>query len=174
MIRKAVEADIDAIEKIYDAIITQEEAREHKLIGWVRGIYPTRQTAMDALQRGTLFVLEHDGEIAAAARIDQTQGAEYAGAEWEYDAADDEIMVMHTLVVDPAKGGKGYGRAFVDHYKKYAAENGCRYLRMDTNVKNSRARSLYASLGFMEAGVVPCTSFNGINGVKLVCLEKKL
>lgn len=33
MIRKAVEADIDAIEKIYDAIITQEEAREHKLIG---------------------------------------------------------------------------------------------------------------------------------------------
>ena len=161
MIRKAVEADIDAIEKIYDAIITQEEAREHKLIGWVRGIYPTRQTAMDALQRGTLFVLEHDGEIAAAARIDQTQGAEYAGAEWEYDAADDEIMVMHTLVVDPAKGGKGYGRAFVDHYKKYAA-------------KNSRARSLYASLGFMEAGVVPCTSFNGINGVKLLCLEKKL
>ncbi len=174
MIRKAVEADIDAIEKIYDAIIAQEEAREHKLIGWVRGIYPTRQTALDALQAGTLFVLEDDGEVAAAAKIDQIQVPEYAGAEWKYDAADDEIMVMHTLVVDPEKNGNGYGRAFVDHYEKYAAESGCRYLRMDTNVKNSRARSLYASLGFREAGVVPCTSFNGIDGVELMCLEKKL
>ena len=174
MIRKAVEADIDAIEKIYDAIIAQEEAREHKLIGWVRGIYPTRQTALDALQAGTLFVLEDDGAVRAAAKIDQAQVPEYAGAEWEYDAADDESMVMHTLVVDPEKNGSGYGRAFVAYYEKYAAENGCRYLRMDTNVKNSRARSLYASLGFREAGVVPCTSFNGISGVELMCLEKKL
>ena len=71
MIIQAVEADIDVVEKIYDAIITQEEAREHKLIGWVRGIYPTRQTAMDALQRGTLFVLEDDGKVVAAAKIDQ-------------------------------------------------------------------------------------------------------
>lgn len=32
---------------------------------------------------------------------------------------------------------------------------------------------LYARLGYREAGIVPCV-FNGIKGVGLVCLEKKL
>ena len=33
--------------------------------------------------------------------------------------------------------------------------------------------SLYKKLGYTEAGIVPCT-FNGLEGVELVCLEKKL
>ena len=56
---------------------------------------------------------------------------------------------------------------------QYALENGCRFLRMDTNVKNVHARKIYAKLGYREAGVVPCI-FNGIEGVQLVLLEKTL
>lgn len=44
---------------------------------------------------------------------------------------------------------------------------------MDTNAKNTAARRLYARLGYKEVGIVDCT-FNGIAGVKLVCLEKKI
>ena len=44
---------------------------------------------------------------------------------------------------------------------------------MDTNERNLAARRLYARLGYREAGVVGCT-FNGIPGVRLVCLEKTL
>ena len=44
---------------------------------------------------------------------------------------------------------------------------------MDTNSKNQAARKLYAHLGYWESGIVDC-SFNGIPGVALVCLEKKL
>ena len=58
-------------------------------------------------------------------------------------------------------------------YERYALENGCPYLRMDTNAKNTAARRLYARLGYKEVGIVDCT-FNGIAGVKLVCLEKKI
>ena len=50
---------------------------------------------------------------------------------------------------------------------------GCPELRIDTNAKNANARRLYAYLGYREAGVAPCT-FNGIDGVALVCLEKWL
>ena len=46
-------------------------------------------------------------------------------------------------------------------------------LRIDTNAKNAAARRLYARLGFREAAIVPCT-FNGLSGVALVCLEKRL
>lgn len=46
-------------------------------------------------------------------------------------------------------------------------------LRMDTNEQNIIARELYRKLGYLEAGIVPC-EFNGIPGVNLVLLEKKL
>lgn len=42
---------------------------------------------------------------------------------------------------------------------------------MDTNVKNQAARRLYAQPGYREAGIVDC-NFNGMPGVKRVCLEK--
>ena len=57
--------------------------------------------------------------------------------------------------------------------KSRGRENGCPYLRMDTNARNKTARKLYAGLGYWEAGIMPCV-FNGIPGVQLVCLEKKL
>ena len=46
-------------------------------------------------------------------------------------------------------------------------------MRMDTNAKNAAARGLYKKLGYTEVGIVDSV-FNGISGVKLVCLEKCL
>ena len=187
MIRKARAADIDAIEKIYEKILTEEEAGRAS-IGWQRGVYPTRKVAEDALEKGTLFVLvlEEAGEagcraaetaeagrIAAAAKIDREIVPIYKECRWEYPAPDSEVMILHTLVVDPELSGRGYGRQFVKFYEDYALENGCRYLHMDTNEKNAAARRLYKSLGYTEPDILPCV-FNGIEGVRLVCLEKKL
>ncbi len=170
--RKARAGDLDAVAAIYDRIHTREEAGE-TCIGWVRGIYPTRATAEAALAAGDLFVLEDGGTVAAAARINQEQVPEYRDACWQADAPDSEVMVLHTLTVDPARSGGGYGTAFVAFYEDWARSHGCPHLRMDTNVKNARARRLYAHLGYREAGEIPCV-FNGITGVRLVCLEKNL
>lgn len=172
-IRKAVPADIPQVAAIYDRLLTEEE-NGRAVIGWARGIYPTQRTALDALEAGTLFVLEQDGTIAAAAKIDQNQVPEYAGAPWRYpDAPPERVMVLHTLVVDPARAGQGCGTEFVRFYERYALEHGCPFLRMDTNARNTAARRLYARLGYWESGIVPC-DFNGIPGVQLVCLEKFL
>ena len=82
-------------------------------------------------------------------------------------------MVLHTLVISTSHSGKGYGKAFVAFYEPYAKEQGCPFLRMDTNAKNHAARSLYQKLGYKEIGIVPC-NFNGIEGISLVLLEKKV
>ena len=171
-IRRAQEKDLAAVERIYDAIHTEEEAGR-ACIGWEREIYPTRRTAEDALVRDDLFVEEAEGRIVGTAIINRVQVDAYAEVKWLYPALDEQVMVLHTLVVEPACSGKGYGTAFVKFYEDYARENGCPYLRMDTNARNQTARKMYAGLGYWEAGIMPCV-FNGIPNVQLVCLEKKL
>ncbi|MBR4040654.1 MAG: GNAT family N-acetyltransferase [Clostridia bacterium] len=172
IIHKAGKADISAVTAIYDAIHTAEEAGL-TTVGWVRGVYPTQKTAEAALVRGDLFVLEAEGRIVGAAIINQRQCDGYETASWQYTADDSEIMVLHTLVIHPGAACRGYGKAFVSFYEEYARNHGCRYLRMDTNARNSRARVMYSKLGYSEIGVIP-TVFNGIEGVNLVLLEKAL
>jgi GNAT superfamily N-acetyltransferase len=172
MFRKAEPRDLDAIAAIYDRIHDNEEAGK-TTIGWIRSIYPTRATAQSSIEIGDMYVEEVDGVVVAAAKINQEQVPEYANAQWQWEAPDEKILVLHTLVVDPEKGRGGYGKAFVAFYEDMARNTGCPYLRMDTNVRNVIARQLYKGLGYAEVGIVDC-QFNGIPGVQLVCLEKKV
>lgn len=172
MIRLATEKDIAAIAAIYEDIHTEEEAGR-LTIGWERGVYPTEATARASVEAGDMFVCERGGEIVAAAKINKEQVDVYADGEWEYPAPDEKVCVLHTLVVSPSVQSSGAGREFVEFYESYALENGCPYLRMDTNEKNERARGFYKNAGYKEIGIVPCV-FNGIEGVNLVLMEKKL
>ena len=172
IIRKATKNDIDSIEKIYE-VIHNEEERGLVVIGWIRNVYPTRKTAEDGLARGDLFVLEDEGTIVAAAVINQIQVEEYQYATWKHSVKDAEVMILHALVVDPYQKSKGYGKAFVAFYENYAKQHNCVTLRMDTNVRNTRARNLYQKLGYEEIDIINCT-FNGSPNVQLVCLEKYL
>lgn len=172
MFRIAQERDIDRIAEIYGHIHDSEEAGQ-AVVGWKRTIYPTRGTAEEAVARGEMFVEEDGGTVVAAGRLNQRQEEAYASGGWRFDAPEQAVMVLHTLVVDPACKGRQYGTRFVEFYEQYAASRGCSCLRIDTNEKNAAARAFYKRLGFREAGVVPCC-FNGLPGVRLVLLEKKL
>lgn len=90
-----------------------------------------------------------------------------------HDAPEEQVFVLHTLVIAPEAAGRGYGRAFVAFYEDLARKNGCTELRMDTNERNLAARTLYHKLGYTEVDILP-TVFNGISGVNLVLLEKYL
>ena len=84
---------------------------------------------------------------------------------------EDQVCVLHTLVISPRAKRRGLGKKFACFYEEYAAETGCSELRIDTNARNLPARAMYKSLGYREIDVVP-TVFNGIPGVNLVLLEK--
>ena len=170
--RKANENDIPQIAKIYDDVIDADNLPDSR-IGWIKGVYPTADTARTALLRDDLFVCESDGKIIAVAIINKIQVDVYENADWLYDAKPEEVMVLHTLVVMPSEHKKGVGATFVAYYEQMARESGCTVLRMDTNERNNRARRLYKRLGYREADTVPCV-FNNIPNVMLVCLEKKL
>ena len=136
-------------------------------------MYPSRESARVALERDDLFVLEDGGRIIGSGIINQIQVDVYAGAPWKHDVPDEQVCVLHTLVISPAAAGRGFGRAFVMFYERWAAEHGLYELRIDTNARNAAARAMYRRLGYREIGMVP-TVFNGIPGVNLVLLEKNL
>ncbi len=171
-VRKGIKNDIPDILKIYDAILTLEENKVTS-IGWIRGVYPTEKTLLTALSLDDLYVMTDKGQIVAAARINKEQPESYKQAHWKLDVPESLVSVLHTLTVDPACKGKGYGTKFVEFYAQDARDSGCRSLRMDTNATNKTARRLYEYLGFDEVGIVRC-EFNGIENIDLVCLERVL
>ena len=172
MFRKAVAEDLPAIAAIYDAIHTKEE-QGLVTTGWIRSIYPTVQTAKDAIALGDMFVCEEDGAITSCGRINQEQVDCYKDADWQYPAPPSRVMVLHTLVVDPALSRTGVGAKFLEFYETYALSHDCPFLRIDTNERNTAARAFYKKHSYKEVAIIPC-EFNGIPGVGLVLLEKKL
>lgn len=170
--RKANKGDLDAIVRIYDRTHDAEEVGL-TTTGWVRGIYPVRAVAEQSLERGDMYVAEYDGKVAATGIINKIQVNVYLDCDWEYKAADDKVCVLHTMAVDPDTRGLGIGPAFAKFYEEVAREWDCEVLRIDTNARNAKARAMYAKLGYTESGIIP-TVFNGIHGVDLVLLEKKL
>ena len=172
MFRPAVDKDVEAIASIYNEIFDAEE-KGLLTTGWIRGIYPTRKTAQEAIDAREMIVEDIQGTIVASGRINTNQMPECAMVSWKYDAGDMEVLVLHTLTVSRKAEGRGYGTEFIRYYEKMAAERGAPAVRIDTNAKNRNARRLYAYLGYREAGVVQ-TVFNGIPNVSLVLLEKKI
>ena len=173
MIRKANINDIPKIVEIYDKILTNEE-KGLITIGWIRGVYPTINSANEALKRGDLFVYENEEKIIqASAVINQSQVDVYIKGNWKNNVTDDKVMVLHTLTVDPSVSHTGIGKKFVEFYENYAKNNNCTELRMDTNEKNVIARKFYKKVGYTEVGIVK-TVFNNIPNVNLVLLEKVL
>ena len=172
LIRKAAAADIPAVAALFDAIHTEEEAGR-TTTGWLRYVYPTVKVAETGLKRDDLYVMENSGAIVAVCRLNAEQMDCYFGAPWHYEAPPEQVFVLHTLVVDPKYKGRGCGTAFIRYYENLARWRGCTVVRIDTNARNEKARRFYAHLGYREVAVVP-TVFNGIPGVNLVLLEKKL
>ena len=140
-VRKATCEDIPAIAGLYDEIHSREEAGE-TTTGWLREVYPVRQTAVDSVKRGDMFVQEDaEGRILGTGIINQIQVDVYSDGNWQYPADDEEVMVLHTLVISGEVKRKGLGGEFLKFYEDYALEHGCRFLRLDTNARNAAARA---------------------------------
>ena len=171
MIRPATPADIPQVSAIYEEIITNEE-QTRSYTNWVRGVYPTAETARNALKEGWLYVLEEDGLILATAILNHVQLPEYKDIPWQYPGQGDEIFVIHTLCVPPSRSGRGLARQFVAFAEDLAAQKGCTALRLDTYEGNLPAAGLYTKLGWRYAGSAHFL-FQGAIPEVLKCFEKQ-
>ena len=173
MIRRARAEDVDATARIYEALMDREEAGQGAT-NWKRDVYPTRETARRAQEAGWLYVKEDGaGGICASMILNHEQPPCYRDADWQVTAAPENVLVLHTLCVDPACAGRGIGREMVRFALSHARETGMRAVRLDTFEGNAPARALYAGLGFRLAGRADVLH-EGVIPETLVLFEKEV
>ena len=136
MIRKAEMADLEKVVCLYEELHDAQEAGKI-CTNWIRGIYPSRETALAALKRDDLFVMEENSRIIGSGIINQVQLGIYDGAAWEHEVPADQVCVLHTMMISPREFGKGHAREFLAFYEDYARSQGCCELRMDTSEINT-------------------------------------
>lgn len=172
MIRKATAADLDRAEAIYHEILDYQAATVN-YTNWIKGAYPTRDTARAALEADTLYVMEEDGQVVGVVNLNHIQPAEYAKIPWSIPAQGEEVLVIHTLCIPPSCSGRGYAKVFVAFAEELGRKLGCKVIRLDTYEGNLPACALYTKLGYREAGTT-LFHFEQVIWENLRCFEKAL
>ena len=96
----------------------------------------------------SLVAVLENGTIVGSIIIDKVQPIEYATIPWKEKLSEDEVMVIHLLMVRPSMSGKGIASSLIKFATELAQKNSCRALRLDTGSQNIPALSLYQKNGF--------------------------
>jgi Uncharacterized conserved protein len=146
-IEKGTEKDVDELEQLYnDLNVYLNSGTDYP--GWKKAVYPVRDTAEQGVQEQTLFVLRTRGKIAGTVILNHIPEEAYAGADWGIEAANEEIIVIHSLAVHPDYKKMNIGRSLMDFSIQYAAQLGMKAVRLDVSSDNKPAIALYLKCGF--------------------------
>ncbi|GFP75057.1 GNAT family N-acetyltransferase [Clostridium fungisolvens] len=153
LISKATIKDINELEELYDNLNDYLETTTN-YPGWKKGIYPVRETAVNGIRKNNLFVLKIDNKIAGSIILNHLQEDAYRGVNWGIDAKDEEVVVIHTFVVNPKYMKNGIGQKLIDFSKEFCIKNGFKTIRLDVSIKNAPAIALYEKSDFKYVGTV--------------------
>ncbi len=140
---RAGQAEIDELIDLYHRVSDQME--QDGIHQWHWGIYPREDLLRDDLEKGNLYYLREQGEIAAAVVLQTGQEAEYEKLSWNCGV---KPGIFHRLAVAPNHRREGLGALVMDDVLKLLRGLGCDCVRCDTSEHNVAALALYERLGF--------------------------
>jgi ribosomal protein S18 acetylase RimI-like enzyme len=139
--------DIDELENFYNDL-NDYLADEVNYPGWIKGIYPVRQNAIDGIKNGNLYVAKHNGTSIGSIILSHEPEPAYYNVKWgfEYDYSD--VFVIHTFAVQPRFMKCGVGKALMDFADKHSVKSKVKSIRLDVFEGNMPAIRLYEKCGF--------------------------
>lgn len=153
IIEKGTINDIDELEDLYNDLNDYLESNIN-YPGWIKHIYPIRQTALEGIENESLFVLKTAGRIAGSIILNHKPETAYEEADWNVSADYKDVFVVHTLVVHPHFMQRGVAFKLMTFAKEYAIRLKMRSIRLDVSVNNAAAISLYEKLGYTYIATV--------------------
>jgi GNAT superfamily N-acetyltransferase len=123
--------------------------------GWMRAFYAEEHLAYSPACLAALSALAGDPSlgILLVLRDGGGAGAGYAVLTFGFSLErGGRTALLDELYVLPAARGQGFGRAAVGAALEAARAAGCAAVHLEVDRVNRRARRLYASLGFADAG----------------------
>lgn len=152
-IRKGTPKDIDELSALYDGLNDYLEAHQN-FPGWRKGVYPTREDAVQGIGEDALFVATVGNEIAGTFILRHRPEPGYAKADWGTQLEDREVLVLYTFAVHPRHLHRGVGRKLMEFILAHAAQEKMKAVRLDVYEKNIPAIRLYEQLGFQYVDTV--------------------
>lgn len=90
-----------------------------------------------------IYVAEQGGEIVGTFALLVMPNLGHCGS---------PSAVIEDVAVDPARQGRGVGKAMMRYALRICAEKGCYKAALSSNLKRERAHAFYESLGFERHG----------------------
>lgn len=166
-IRLGTEKDIDSLAQLYDKL-NDHLAATTNYPGWMKGIYPVRQNAVDGITEGSLFVATENDEIIASMILRNEPEPAYYTVTWQAELDYKNVLVIYTFVVDPHIQQHGIGKKMLEFAAEYAKANDIKALRLDVYEKNVPAIRLYEKCSYKYIDTVSLgLECYGLNHFKL-------
>lgn len=153
IVEKATQRDINELEALYNNLNDYLDTNVN-YSGWIKGVYPIRETAVKGIEGNNLFVLRIDNSIAGSIILNHDPEKAYDEVEWGTDVDYNEIIVVHTLVVSPQHMQQGVGCKLMTFAHEYALKQNMKSIRLDVSINNMPAIALYEKLGYKYMGTV--------------------
>ena len=146
MLRLAKEKEIYKILEIYNDIIDYEK---NNIIytGWEKDEYPNLSTIKNAIINNEMYVYEDD-VIYGSVILNSKMPKEYNNIKWKVQASQKEVLIIHTLSIDPKFKNQGLGKYMIQLILEFAKTNNYKTIRLETSENNVPAYRLYEKMGF--------------------------
>ncbi len=146
-IRAAKEVEFVNVRDFYYLLIDMMKDKENRP-AWEKGVYPKDEFLKKSIGEQNLYVGIYNGEFVAAMVINNNSADGYEKINWNVEAQEDEVSVIHILGILPSYQGKGFAQEMVKEAINIVSDKKQKAIRLDVLGCNIPAQKLYEKMGF--------------------------
>ncbi len=139
--------DLFDITKLADLCINNIQKKGFDF--WDR-FYPTKQDFEKDISLGNHYSFFNSEGLIGCVTVDEEMSVEYLKGEWVYQ----DFKVIHKLMIDPSRQGKGYSKTGMVLIENMLKEMGIESIRLSVYINNIPANNLYKKLNFKFRGII--------------------